>query len=220
MPGPRSLSAPSHAGVDAAGVQHMERCLEAGGVVLFPADTVYGLACDPCQPEAIERLYALKGRPPRKPAAVMFFTLAPALAALPELGPRTRAALQALLPGPLTALLPNPKRRFELACAAPAGQPSVLGLRVPLLPKSLGALEVLTGPVMQSSANLAGGPEARRLVDVDPGLLAAVDLALDGGELPGVASTVLDLGDYERDGRWHVVREGPLDERELRARLG
>src|SRR5438034_10098960 len=63
------------------------RCIAAGGVAVFPADTVYGLACDPENAAAVERLYALKGRPPDKPAAVMFFARAPALAGL---GRRTR----------------------------------------------------------------------------------------------------------------------------------
>ncbi|HEV2786052.1 MAG TPA: Sua5/YciO/YrdC/YwlC family protein, partial [Solirubrobacteraceae bacterium] len=79
-----------------------ERCIADGGVALFPADTVYGLACDPGSQAAVDRLYALKRRPADKPAAVMFFALEPALAALPELEPRTRAALQALLPGAVT----------------------------------------------------------------------------------------------------------------------
>src|SRR5213082_530328 len=94
----------------------LENCIAAGGVALFPADTVYRLATDPDSRAGVERLYALKGRPPDRPTAVMFFALEPALAALPELGPRTRAALERLLPGGVTALVPNPGRRFPLAC--------------------------------------------------------------------------------------------------------
>jgi L-threonylcarbamoyladenylate synthase len=67
-----------------------ERCLAVGGVAVFPADTVYGLACDPDNRFAVERLYLLKRRPTNKPSAVMFFSLDAALAALPELGERTR----------------------------------------------------------------------------------------------------------------------------------
>ena len=67
----------------------------AGGVAVFPADTVYGLACDPENADAVARLYALKGRPPDKPAAVMFFDLA--IAALPELG-RARARARRCCP--------------------------------------------------------------------------------------------------------------------------
>jgi L-threonylcarbamoyladenylate synthase len=73
--------------------------------------------------------------------------------------------------------------------------------------------------VLQSSANLSGQPEARRLADVATELRDRVDLALDGGELPGIASTVLDLREYERAGRWTLVRVGPLGEAELRLLL-
>ena len=62
----------------------LERCLAAGGVALFPSDTVYGLAADPENRSAVERLYRLKGRPVSKPSAVMFFDLEAALAALPS----------------------------------------------------------------------------------------------------------------------------------------
>jgi L-threonylcarbamoyladenylate synthase len=185
----------------AADAAAFESCIRAGGVVVFPADTVYGLACDPASRVAVERLYALKGRPPDKPAAAMFFSLAPALAALPELGRRTRTALEALLPDALTLLLPNPERRFPLACGA---DPATLGLRVPDLP----ALRGVGVPVLQSSANASGGPDARRLADVPEPIRAGADLVLDGGELPGKPSTVVDLRRYDEAGDWTVLRAG------------
>jgi L-threonylcarbamoyladenylate synthase len=178
-------------------------CVAAGGVAVFGADTVYGLACDPEDASAVARLYALKGRPPEKPAAVMYFDRERALAALPELGPRTRALLARLLPGPVTALLANPGRRFPLACGP---DPETLGLRVPALP----ALAGVAVPVLQSSANAAGGPDARRLADVPEAIRRGADLVLDAGELPGTPSTVIDLRAYERDGAWTVVRAGAL----------
>lgn len=189
------------AGLTAAAGPELERAIAAGGVVVFPADTVYGLACDPGSAAAVERLYALKGRPPDKPAAVMFFSLAAALAALPELGARTRAALEALLPGAVTLLLPNPRARFPLACAS---DPATLGVRVPDLP----ALAAVRVPLLQTSANRAGGADARRLADVPEQLRAGADLVLDGGELPGAPSTVVDLRHYEECGEWHVRRAG------------
>ncbi len=106
--------------------RRMEECLAGGGVAVFPADTVYGLGCDPESRAAVERLYALKGRPAARPAAVMFFSLDTALGALPELGTRERAAMRALLPGPLTLLLPNRERRFPLACGP---DPDTLGMQ-------------------------------------------------------------------------------------------
>jgi L-threonylcarbamoyladenylate synthase len=200
---------------DAAGARRLQECLLAGGVAVLPTDTVYGLACDPLRREAVRRLYELKGRPPERPAAVMFFTLDAALEALPELGARERAALEALLPGPLTVLLPNRELRYPLT-----GGSDTLGLRVPRLPERLAALRAVEDPIMQSSANLSGGPDTRRLADIPSALLEGADLALDGGELPGTASTVLDLREYERTGRWDIVREGPVGEAELERSLG
>lgn len=188
------------------------RCIGAGGVALFAADTVYGLACDPRSPAAVARLYELKGRPPDKPAAVMFFGVARALAALPQLGSRTRAAVETLLPAALTLLLPNPGVLFPLACGP---EPTTLGLRVPLLP----ALAGVTVPVLQSSANQSGGTDPRALADVDASVRDGADLVLDGGTLPGTPSTVVDLRSYEATGEWSVLREGAVARDELRRML-
>jgi L-threonylcarbamoyladenylate synthase len=182
------------------------RVIAAGGVAVFPADTVYGLACDPEDRAAVDRLYALKGRPPDKPAAVMFFDRDAALAGL---GPRTRALLERLLPGAVTALLPNPEHRFPLACGP---DPDTLGLRVPDLPSLRGA-----PPVLQSSANVAGGPDARRLDEVPRSIRDGADLVLDGGELPGTPSTVVDLREYEPSGAWTIVRLGAVPAAEIAA---
>lgn len=181
-------------------------------MALFPADTVYGLGTDPHSEEGVRRLYELKGRPPERPAAVMFFALERALAALPDLGPRTRAALGALLPGGVTLLVPNPERRFPLACGP---VPERLGLRVPRLEGALAPLAAVERPVLQSSANRSGGPPIRRVGDADPGIAAGVDLVLDAGELPGTPSTVVDLTGWERDGSHAIVRSGAVPESEV-----
>lgn len=199
-----------------AQAQTFERCMAVGGVAVFPTDTVYGLACEPDAEEAVRRLYALKRRRPDKPAAVLFFALDLAHAALPELGPRTRTALAALLPGPLTLVVPNPAGRFPLAAGPDAG---ALGVRVPALPPSLEALRAVRWPVLQSSANLAGGADPRTLAEVPEPLRAGADLVLDGGELPGTPSTVVDLRALEAHGAWSVVREGAVPAAEVRARL-
>jgi len=193
------------------------RCISVGGVAVFPADTVYGLACEPDSKEAVRRLYLLKRRRPDKPAAVMFFALDLALAALPELGPRTSDAVGALLPGAVTLLLPNPARRFPLACGP---EPETLGLRVPAWPPALAALGDMQWPVLQSSANIAGGPDARSLENVPEAIRARADLVLDGGDLPGTPSTVVDLRGFESDGRWSVVREGAVAVGDVAAALG
>jgi len=195
--------------LDGSDAERLSECLKCGGVVVFPTDTVYGLGCDPESASAVRRLYELKGRPADRPAAVMFFKRDLATATLRELGDRERAAIAALLPGPVTLLLPNRDRRFPLA-SGPQADSRRLGLRIPLLGPALAALASVPRPLMQSSANLSGGPEARRLSDVTPSVLAGADLVIDGGELPGIASTVLDLYDYERTGGWSILRDGAM----------
>lgn len=190
-------------------------CIEKGGVAVFPADTVYGLACDPENPAAVARLYELKGRPPAKPAAVMWFDRDRALGALPELGPRTRAGLERLTPGGVTLLLPNPNGRFPLA-AGLAGEREALGVRIPVVPQ----LQAVPLVILQSSANHAGGPDARSVVEVPPEICDEADLVLDAGPLPGTPSTVVDLRDYEREGTWTIVREGAVSVAEVANALG
>jgi L-threonylcarbamoyladenylate synthase len=188
--------------------EQLRACVADGGVAVFPSDTVYGLCCDPDDETAAQRLYELKGRPSRRPAAVMFFSLEPALRALGEaLQLAERRALEALLPGPVTLLLENHTAQFAAACRS---DPTTLGLRVPWLPEGLHALCSISDPVMQTSANLSGEPDARAFQDVPPALREGADVALDGGTLPGVPSTVIDLREYEQSGAWHVLREGAL----------
>lgn len=177
--------------------------MAVGGVAVFPADTVYGLACDPDNRFAVERLYLLKRRSLEKPSAVMFLDLELAFAAVPELGERTREVMRRLLPGPVSLLVPNPAGRFPLACG---GDPATLGVRVPVVPRLAG----VRWPVLQSSANRAGEPDARRIEDVPALIRAGADMVIDGGELPGTPSTVLDLRRYEETGEWRVVREGAV----------
>jgi L-threonylcarbamoyladenylate synthase len=191
-------------------VETFERCISVGGVAIFPADTVYGLATEPDSREGVDRLYRLKGRAPHKPAAVMFFQLDKALAALPELGERTRAALERVLPGALTLILPNPARRYPLACGRAGSDQERLGLRVPRLDGELAPLAAVAWPVLQSSANRSGGPDARRVADIDARVRDGADLVLDAGELPGTPSTVVDLSSYEQTGDWSLVREGAV----------
>jgi L-threonylcarbamoyladenylate synthase len=197
----------------AADAAALAECVAGGGVAVFPADTVYGICCDPDDEDAARRLYALKGRPAQRPAAVMFFALEPALAVA---GDGELAAMRALLPGPVTVLVPNRERRFLPACGP---DPTALGLRVPALPAPLAALGAITRPLMQSSANLSGHSDARRLSEVPRRLRDGADLLLDGGELPGTPSTVVDLRGYATGGHWQVLREGAVAERDIEQAL-
>jgi L-threonylcarbamoyladenylate synthase len=161
-----------------------DECIRSGGIVLFPADTVYGLAVDPGNEEAVERMYRLKGRPREKRSALMYFSVED----VPDLPERARR----LLPGPVTVIVADGR-----------------GIRVPDGPR------LATVPVLQTSANPTGGPDPRRLDDVDPAIRAGVDLEIDGGELPGTASTVVDLSGEEP----RIVREGAVSAARVRELL-
>ena len=188
-------------------VAEFQEVIAEGGLAVFPTDTVYGLGTHPDSVEGVHRLYWIKGRSPDRPAAVLFFELETALAELPEIGVKTRGALDRLLPGPVTVLVPNPATRFPLACGA---DPSRLGLRVPKLEDKLAKLAHVKAPILQSSANPTGEPDPRSLDDVDPRIRRGADIELDAGVLPGTPSTVIDLSSYEQNGAFEVLREGAV----------
>ena len=195
----------------AAARDALDRCVFGGGVALFPADGLYGLACDPLRAEAIERIHAIKGRDDGKPSAVMYFSPLAMRELLSGLGEHSREAVAALLPGALTLVLANPEHRYPLACR---DDRSRLGVR--LLD---GPLAGASCAIFQTSANPSGEPPPSRFADVDPAILAAVDLAIDGGELTGEPSTVVDLTGIEGDAGWKVLREGAVPTAELAERL-
>jgi L-threonylcarbamoyladenylate synthase len=189
----------------------LETCVAGGGVAVFPADTLYGLACDPLNAPAVARINEIKGRDPAKPSAVMYFSSLAMRELVSGLGERSRAAISALLPGPVTLVLANPEHRYPLACGE---NPDRLGVRL-----IEGPLAGAMAPVLQTSANRAGADPPASFDEVDPEILGEAHLAIDGGTLGGAPSTVLDLGSIE-DGRWRVLREGALPPSEVEGLLG
>jgi L-threonylcarbamoyladenylate synthase len=189
----------------------LERTISAGGVAVFPADGLYGLACDPLDAVAIARIHELKGRDDGKPSAVMYFSPLAMRELVEGLGPRTRLAVGVLLPGPVTLVVANPEGRYPLACREDRAR---LGVRL-----IGGPLAGTMCPLFQTSANLSGEPAPSRFEDVPAEIVAAADLAIDGGRLTGLPSTVVDLTDFDAEGEWTVLREGGLSPGDLAARL-
>jgi L-threonylcarbamoyladenylate synthase len=189
----------------------LERCVAGGGVAVFPADGLYGLACDPLNSQAIGKIHRLKGRDDGKPSAVMYFSPLAIRELLAGFGPRTKAAASALMPGPVTLVVANPERRYPLACR---DDPAKLGVRL-----IGGALAGVMCPVFQTSANFSGRNAAAHFDQVPAEIVAGADLAIDGGELPGLPSTVIDVSAIDVDGSWHVIRPGAVSAGDLASSL-
>jgi L-threonylcarbamoyladenylate synthase len=183
--------------------------LRAGLPVVLPFDTVYGLAAEPHDAESTRRLYELKGRAPEQPTALVAASVDALRACLPELD-MTRA--WHLLPGPVTLVVPNPARRFPWLTGTNA---EALGVRVPHLSGATQAVLADVGAVVATSANLPGGPDPRRLEDVPEEIRAGAAAVVDGGEVPGTPSTVVDLTGPEP----RILREGALAGTEVLRRL-
>jgi L-threonylcarbamoyladenylate synthase len=186
--------------------------LRSGRPVVLPTDTVYGLCANPYTEESVRRAYQLKGRDALQPSALLASDVDMLLECLPELRSSIGPVVRALLPGPLTLVVPNPARRYRWLTGAHA---DTIGVRVPALPEPADAVLSRAGAVMATSANLPGGPDPARLEEVPDEILDGCAVAIDAGELPGVPSTVIDL----TTGEPRVLREGAVSEAEALARV-
>jgi L-threonylcarbamoyladenylate synthase len=175
--------------------------IRAGKPVILPTDTVYGLCATPYREEPVAEIYRLKGRPETIPTALLCSDLDLLFECVPELRGRSGVLARALLPGPYTLIFPNPARRFRWLNGL--GRETI-GVRVPLLDGSGREVLEQVGAVAATSANRHRGLDPRRLEDVPPEIREACAAAVDGGELPGKPSTVIDLTGPEP----LVVREG------------
>ena len=186
--------------------------IRAGELAIVPTDTVYGLAASPVTEEPVRRLYRAKGRAGLQPTALVAASLDTLRDAVPELSERDASIAAALLPGPYTLVVSNPARRFPWLNGS---SPETIGVRVPAVGGVAMKLLDRIGLLTATSANLPGGPDPRRLDQV-PDELRAVAVAVDGGELPGIASTVLDLTGAEPC----VLREGAVPAAEALRAIG
>jgi L-threonylcarbamoyladenylate synthase len=187
--------------------------LRRGGLVAFPTETVYGLGADASNPEAVARIFAVKGRPRNHPVIVH---LAEAVAVkdwAADVPADAWALADAFWPGPLTLILP----RAALVPDAVTGGAGTVGLRVPAQPLALELLEAFGGGVAAPSANRFGRVSPTTAAHVRADLGTDVDLVLDGGPCAvGVESTIVDLS----RGAPRVLRLGGLPVDALSAVLG
>lgn len=180
----------------AEGIARAADLLRAGGLVAFPTDTVYGVACAGDRPERLDALFALKRRPPDKLIPMLVTELMQAVDAGWEADDRAGALASAFWPGALTLVLPGVDGRTQ-------------AFRAPDHPVAL-ALIRATGPLLATSANVSGEPDT---LDADDVLIAfatqadALDAVIDGDRVPGgIPSTVVDLSVIPA----RVLRNGPV----------
>jgi L-threonylcarbamoyladenylate synthase len=199
--------------MDARLVDDAVEALRAGQSVVLPTDTVYGLCATPYRSQPAEQLYRLKGRNEQHPLALLATDLDMIFECVPELRGRAGQIARALLPGPLTLVLPNPAWRFQWLGGS---RPDTIGIRVPELAGDAEAVVRRIGAVAATSANLTGGPDPKSLDEVPDEIRAGAAVFIDGGELPGVPSTVVDLTGPEPQ----ILREGALPAAKVLERLG
>lgn len=182
--------------------------LEEGRAVVLPTDTVYGLAASPAVPGATEQLFALKARSERQPLAVLVADEAQARTLWAEVPVAVGRLLGRAWPGPLTVVLARSAsaRGYDLG-----GDGETVGVRYPDHP-AVQALARRVGPLAVTSANRSGEPTPTTAGAAAASLTDDVTLVLDGGELSGAPSTVVDC----RTDPWTVLREGPITLGDLR----
>ncbi|MCX7357930.1 MAG: L-threonylcarbamoyladenylate synthase [Alphaproteobacteria bacterium] len=179
--------------------------LRAGGLVVFPTETVYGVGADATNPHAVARIFAAKGRPQFNPLISHVLSLADA-ERHGELHPVARALVVKFWPGPLTIVVPRRAESpvAELACAGLA----TIALRSPSHPLARELLAAFGGPVVAPSANRSGHVSATTAAHAAADLEGAVDLILDGGPSSvGLESTIVAIG---ADGHATLLRPGAI----------
>jgi L-threonylcarbamoyladenylate synthase len=180
--------------------------IHAGGLIAYPTDTVYGLAADFRNADAIEKIYAAKDRDSRKPVAILVGSSDQLELVMQELTPGAARLAARFWPGALTLIVP---RRSDLP--ENLSPYMTIGVRMPNHPWALQLLREL-GPLATTSANLSGQPDAVTAQDVLQYLDGRVDLVLDGGRCPGgVPSTVVDCTSTEP----RILREGALTAKQI-----
>jgi len=162
--------------------------IDTGDLVVYPTETVYGLGAAALEPDAVERVFEVKGRDRSKPLSFAVPSVPSALQYV-RATERERQFMATFLPGPVTVLC---RRRESVPDELTAGRDRV-GVRVPDHPIALRLCERAGTPITATSANVSGRPSVRELGDLDPEIREAAAVVLDGGETDGTESTVVDV---------------------------
>ncbi len=197
---------------DPQAIEKAAQVIQAGGLIILPTDTVYGVAADLWQPEAVAALYAAKKRPPDRAIPVLLAAFGDISIVSNDVPTLARQLAGAFWPGPLTLAVPKRPELPEIVTSFPT-----VGVRIPDHDRSREVIRACGGALAVTSANLSGQPSLITAQEAASALGESVDLVLDGGPCPGeVPSTVVDVS----GGDLVIVRIGPLDEAALRRAAG
>lgn len=165
------------------------QCLKSGGIIAIPTDTVYGLAADPFNPDAVQRLYTVKGRPDGKPIPLVLSSVADVHRVSQNLPEFYFHLTDRFWPGGLTIVIEAKKLLPVLTAGG-----NTVGVRIPDNPLLLQILRAFGGPAAITSANLSGEPPATAPEEIGEVLASRIDMIIDGGKTPGpIPSTVYDI---------------------------
>ncbi len=193
-------------------VREAAAVLARGGLVAFPTDTLYALGADALAADAVERVFAVKGRTRGKPLSVLVPSVEVARSLAAGTGEWVWALAQSCWPGPLTIVVPA-SSKVPSVLSAPAG---TIGLRLPGSPVATAVLAAIAGPVIGTSANKSGGADPGDARAVQRAIGGQIDLILDGGPVAlGVPSTVLDCTAEPA----RILREGAIPRARLAAHI-
>ena len=195
------------------------RIVREGGLIVIPTDTVYGVACDPRNTDAIDRIYRLKRRPRYKALQVLLASTAELAAIGLELPSPLNRLSAAFLPGAFSPIaVARPDCTLRTLADTADGRPGTQGIRIPNSTLTLDILRA-TGPLAASSANRSGDESAQTVEEAVEAFGGDVDLYLDGGPTQGhVSSTVVKADPYARDGI-EILREGVIPQGVIRQAL-
>lgn len=176
--------------------------IKQGKLVVFPTETVYGLAADPMNVEAVEKVLKAKGRDEEKGLPILASSLE-AIESIAMVNIQARVLAKAYWPGPLTLVIP----KLETLPSIVTGGRDTVAVRIPQNQIAFLLAELSNGLIIGTSANISGNPSPNTAEEADQQIGSLVDLILDGGPAQwGVPSTILDLTQSPPK----IIREGPL----------
>lgn len=190
--------------IDESELNKIKKILDNDGVIIFPTDTVYGIACNCFSEKAIKKIFDIKKRPANKPINVLSNSLDKIKLVSKNISEKEEILINEYMPGALTIILDKNEKVPEILTAGL----ETIGVRIPKNNISLRILESVSYPLATTSANISGDSAGIKITDFLEEFDGVVDAIIDGGETDlKVASTIVRV---ESDNKLKIIREGTL----------